>query len=57
MTPGSKEAQDAGCICPVLDNARGRGFPVDGVPAFWITDGCPVHAAPTSPITDDRKGR
>ncbi len=39
--PGSDEAIDQGCICPVLDNSHGKGF---GNGRFWITDGCPLHA-------------
>ena len=41
--PGSKEAQDAGCICAVLDNNHGKfpPWPPDG---WYITEGCPVHA-------------
>jgi hypothetical protein len=39
--PGSDAAIVAGCTCPVIDNAYGRG---DGCGNFWYTDGCPVHA-------------
>lgn len=40
--PGSDEAIDAGCRCPVLDNAHGIGYM--GVPGSYIyTIGCPVH--------------
>lgn len=47
--PGSKEAIDAGCTCPVLDNGRGRGAcggakGDDGQPMFWVHDDCPVHS-------------
>lgn len=45
--PGSKEAQDKGCTCAVIDNHYGRGVPGWGKPdepAFWVTGGCPVHA-------------
>lgn len=40
--PGSDEALDQGCTCPVLDNGRGRRapYPPDG---WWMTEGCPVH--------------
>jgi len=40
--PGSTEAQQAGCICAVLDNNHGKWAPrpPDG---WWITVGCPVH--------------
>lgn len=45
--PGSKEAIKAGCICPVLDNAQGKGTLAWGgmteSPNFWITAGCPLH--------------
>lgn len=37
--PGSKEAQEQGCICAIMDNNYGAG--VNG--EFWITGGCPVH--------------
>jgi hypothetical protein len=40
--PGSDEAIDRGCICPVLDN--GRGNPELGrTRGWWITSGCPLH--------------
>lgn len=45
--PGSREAGEQGCTCPVLDNCRGRGaYEVDGVPQFWIDSWCPLHAPP-----------
>lgn len=45
--PGSDEAIKRGCICAVMDNARGRGCgrDVNGERLFYITAGCPVHAA------------
>lgn len=46
--PGSDEAVARGCICPVLDNAGGRGVRIanrDGVQTmFWINGDCPLHA-------------
>lgn len=44
-TPGSPEARIAGCRCPVLDNAHGRGVYNDdeGNPVFWINGDCPIH--------------
>jgi len=36
--PGSNEAIELGCICPVLDNNHGMGKG-----PFWYTEGCPVH--------------
>lgn len=49
--PGSIAARAIGCACPVLDNGHGRGGGVsaDGSPAFWITEGCPVHAPAPAP--------
>jgi hypothetical protein len=41
--PGTKEAIDAGCTCPVLDNYHGRGIPMDGEIVFWYTEGCTIH--------------
>jgi hypothetical protein len=40
--PGSIEAQDAGCICAVLDNNHGKYPAWHG--GWWITKGCPIHA-------------
>lgn len=42
--PGSKEAGEQGCTCPVIDNHYGKGpYEKDGEPRFWITEGCPLH--------------
>ena len=41
--PGSEEAIDMGCTCPVLDNCHGKGFPFEGRTEFWYSSGCPVH--------------
>ncbi len=41
--PGSDAAIDAGCTCPVMDNAYGNGFLWDVAPVFWIAEGCPLH--------------
>lgn len=42
MNPGSDEAIDAGCKCPVLDNAHGKGYMgIDG--KFAVLDDCPLH--------------
>lgn len=48
--PGSREAVRAGCICPEMDNHRGRGRGTDpdtDERLFWFTSGCPVHAPRT----------
>jgi len=40
--PGSREAIAAGCTCPVLDNAHGKGYM--GVAGTYVYRlGCPVH--------------
>lgn len=47
--PGTREARNDGCWCPVLDNRHGLGAYVDdhGTKQFWITEGCPLHSIPT----------
>lgn len=47
-SPGSAEAINQGCICPVLDNAHGCGYmggakDRNGETIFVTTGGCPVH--------------
>lgn len=45
--PGSKRAQELGCICPVEDNAEGEGaYMADNGPVFYVTEGCPIHDSP-----------
>ena len=40
--PGSTEALDLGCTCPVMDNRRGQGY--RGIAGeFVYTFGCPIH--------------
>ena len=42
--PGSTEAIALGCICPVLDNAHGRGYLGDGERFGWVVvESCPIH--------------
>ena len=42
--PGSKEAVEQGCTCPVRDNRNGKGVfgARDGVD-FWINENCQLH--------------
>lgn len=46
--PGSKQAGEQGCTCAVLDNHYGKGITAGWgtpeKPAFWVTEGCPLHA-------------
>lgn len=42
LPPGSDEAIEAGCTCPVLDNAHGEGYMgQEGV--YVYVEGCPIH--------------
>lgn len=47
--PGSDEAVEQGCTCPVFDNGRGRGLyggmthPESGRPLFVFDLDCPLH--------------
>jgi hypothetical protein len=46
--PGSDEAVNQGCTCPVLDNGRGLGLPGGN---FWFSEDCPLH----NPKAEGRK--
>lgn len=53
--PGSDEAVKLGCLCPTMDNAKGRGaWGSEGEDAiFWIVPSCPLHGADdVSPAMD-----
>lgn len=40
--PGTSEALELGCRCPILDNGRGRGYM--GQPGVFVYSvDCPVH--------------
>lgn len=43
--PGSREAVEMGCKCPVIDNHHGKGVPMgeDGAPMFWRSANCRLH--------------
>lgn len=43
LKPGSKEAVEAGCTCPIMDNNHGLGFCVDGKTYFFRDQNCPLH--------------
>ena len=52
IRPGSNEAIDAGCTCPVIDNAHGAGYL--GLGKVWVMRiDCPIHgkiaASPPKP--------
>jgi len=43
-TPGSKDATDQGCTCPVVDNHYGRGYFGFGDEYGWVMqEDCPIH--------------
>lgn len=42
--PGSREALDQGCLCPVMDNNHGKQPPFDDPDGWYIHAECPVHA-------------
>lgn len=42
--PGSTEAIERGCRCPIMDNCYGKGCNIGGELVFWYTSGCPVHS-------------
>ncbi len=42
--PGSLQAYEAGCRCPVMDNSYGMGRFGDGLKYGWWTNAaCPLH--------------
>ena len=51
--PGSPNAVDSGCTCPVLDNGHGSGFKMDGKQCFWVTGGCPLHNTNRTETTNE----
>lgn len=53
--PGSEEAQDLGCLCPVMDNNYGEGYMgMEGV--FVYSTACPLHTdALTEVMSEDKE--
>ena len=42
--PGSNEAIELGCRCPVMDNRYGAGAYIkDNEPIFWYSLDCNIH--------------
>jgi hypothetical protein len=43
--PGSYEAYQSGCLCPIPDNNHGEGIQIGDCPTrqFWINLLCPLH--------------
>jgi hypothetical protein len=52
--PGSQEARQLGCTCPVVDNHYGQGIPGVKITMpggtterlYWISASCPLHGTP-----------
>ena len=43
--PGTRQASELDCTCPVLDNGHGRGYMGDGERyGFVVQENCPLHA-------------
>lgn len=42
--PGSREAVNQGCICPVWDNEHGEGMNIGDRTLWYVTKGCPLHS-------------
>lgn len=56
LPPGSDEALAAGCKCPVLDNARDRGYM--GCPGAWVKLAtCPLHGQDVSGTSVGSEGK
>lgn len=52
--PGSDDAVAAGCTCPVMDNARGRGAWFSSGPdaVFYQNEQCPLHGTTQEKAND-----
>jgi hypothetical protein len=42
LNPGSDEAIEAGCECPILDNGHGMGY-MGQKDVFVMIETCPIH--------------
>lgn len=45
-SPGSPEAQDHKCTCPIAENNYGEGVDREGGHGFWGDKNCPYHFPP-----------
>jgi hypothetical protein len=59
--PGSSDALDQGCLCPVMDNCYGAGAQgTNGKPqdekVFWQAANCPLHGKKTA-FDNQKKGK
>ena len=49
--PGSDAAIDAGCLCPIIDNAQGWGNVFEG--QYVYDSDCPLHGLGRLPLDND----
>lgn len=42
LNPGSDEAIEAGCECPIMDNGHGQGY-MGQKGIFVMIECCPIH--------------
>lgn len=54
LWPGSRAAIDAGCVCPVMDNAHGDIEHARDRGGWWQRSDCPVHGPEPAPIPAQR---
>ena len=54
LTPGSAQALDQGCTCPVLDNGHGAGW-CGNTGLYVISMDCPLHRPRPRPRVDPDK--
>ena len=62
FSPGSPEAIDIGCKCPIMDNRHGAGayFGENNEPIFWFNLDCPLHGGakqidPKTKLSEEKK--
>jgi len=58
--PGTKEALAAGCLCPAMDNAYGKGYRQydDGRPPSFIYNGdCAYHQETILALRESKNAR
>lgn len=47
-SPGSRQAIEKGCRCPIMDNSRGAGRPGDDDEVLFVMNmDCPLHFGPS----------
>ena len=51
--PGSKQAIQAGCTCPIYDNCHGWGTLLYGKGKYYIRLDCPIHAIHSKDMEGD----